>query len=281
MNDSGARSLPEKLRWCVGKFVYVRGATTPIHFMELKRFIIDDAVDFSHLFYLRGQRLRASGKGEVDDSLAQWMQGTAVKPVGEALVHVLAGLPQDVPVTEFYPGVGLILEYAKLLLRRQGRGNLPPYLGCRPEAARNKFLVLHERETSALAYRSDADARAVLAEPGPHVALYNHEQTIRLDAEPRLAVADFIDAVNGSAVISVRTTTDPQDQWHTTVKGRVLQLPALQGLLERCGGRGRWNYRFIRDHDAGFLLPDSGAANGLLIAYTADARPPLEGYEPI
>lgn len=281
MNDPGARAVPEKLRWCVGKFVYVRGAATPMHFMELKRFIIDDAVDFSHLFYLRGQRLRASGNDGVDSTLAQWMQGTAVKPVCEALVHLLSGLPRDVSVTEFYPGVGLILEYAKLLLHRQGRGDFPSYLGCGPDSARNKFLVLHERETPALAYRSDGDARAALAEPGQRVTLYNHEQSIRLDAEPRLALADFIDAVSGPAVIAVRATTDPRDQWHTTVKGRVLQLPALNGLLEHCRRRGRWNYRFIPGHDAGFLLPDSGAANGLLIAYTADTRSPLEGYEPI
>ena len=98
MNDPDARAVPDKLRWCVGKFVYVRGSATPMHFMELKRFIIDDAVDFSHLFYLRGQRLRASGNDGADDTLSQWMQGTAVKPVCEALVHVLAAMPSGAGV---------------------------------------------------------------------------------------------------------------------------------------------------------------------------------------
>ena len=70
---------PPRLRWCVGKFVYVRGASKPIHFMELKKFIIDDATDYSHLFYLRGLRKQNSNHEALDEDLKRWMEGTAVE----------------------------------------------------------------------------------------------------------------------------------------------------------------------------------------------------------
>ena len=267
--------IPSKLRWCVGKFVYARGAAEPMHFMALRRFIIDDAVDFSHLFFLRGLRLMPRSVPETDESFARWMNATAVKPVAEALAHLLEERAGS-PVVEFYPGVGLVFEYLKLVRARAG-AEPPVYYGCGPAAMGRKFVALHERDVRAPSFREEGDPGA-LGAAARALAFYNHEQSIRLDEEPRISLADFLSAVREPALLAVRVTAAERAQWHTTVKGRRLELPSLGATLDLCRPHGCC-YRFIAGHDAGFILPDGGAATGLLIAYIGSRRPPLASFE--
>lgn len=265
-------AVPSKLRWCVGKFVYARGASEPLHFMELKRFIIDDAVDFSHLFFLRGLRLMPRSAAETDESFQRWMNATAVKPVAEALAHLLDERP-GAPVLEFYPGVGLVFEYLKLLRARAG-GRPPAYAGCGPAAMGRKFVALHDRDDGAPQYL-DETAPMPAAEG---LAFYNHEQSIRLNEEPRIGLGDFIRAIRGPALIAARVTGAERPQRHTTVKGRRLELPSLAATLQSLRPLGCF-YRFVAGHDAGFLLPDGSAETGLLIACVGSARPALDGFK--
>jgi hypothetical protein len=265
-------AIPARLRWCVGKFIYARGASEPLHFMELKRFIIDDAVDFSHLFFLRGLRLMPRSAAETDESFQRWMSSTAVKPVAEALAHLLDERP-GAPVLEFYPGVGLVFEYLKLLRARAG-GNPPPYAGCGAAAMGRKFVVLHERDAGTPQYHDDANS--IPAAEG--LAFYNHEQSIRLDEEPRITLDGFLGGLRGPALVAARVTAAERPQMHTTVKGRRLTLPSLPATLARCRALG-CSYRFVPGHDAGFLLPDGGADTGLLIACIGSARPALAGFK--
>jgi hypothetical protein len=263
---------PQKLRWCVGKFVYARGASEPLHFMELKRFIIDDAVDFSHLFFLRGLRLMPRAAAETDESFLRWMNATAVKPVAEALAHLLDERP-GAPALEFYPGVGLVFEYLKLLRARDG-GCLPAYTGCGPAIMGRKFVALHDRDVGAPQYHDEAGPTPV----AEGLAFYNHEQSIRLDEEPRIALGDFICAIRGPALIAARVTVAERPQPHTTVKGRRLELPSLTATLQALSPLG-CSHRFVAGHDAGFLLPDGGAETGLLIACIGSARPAPVGFK--
>jgi hypothetical protein len=268
-------AIPARLRWCVGKFIYARGASEPLHFMELKRFIIDDAVDFSHLFFLRGLRLMPRAAAETDESFQRWMSATAVKPAAEALAYLLEER-QGAPVLEFYPGVGLVFEYLKLLRARAGVRPLA-YSGCGPAAAGRKFVALHDRDGGTPQYRGETDPHALAVLEGV-IGFYNHEQSIRLDDEPRITLAGFIGATRGPALVAARVTAAHRSQWHTTVKGRRLELPSLAATLEQCRPLGCY-YRFVPGHDAGFLLPDGGDETGLLIACIGSHRPPLAGFK--
>jgi hypothetical protein len=271
---SETHAVPAGLRWCVGKFVYPRGASEPLHFMELKRFIIDDALDFSHLFYLRGRRLLFNEQPETDAEFARWMAATAVGPVAEALAHVHQH--RDLPLVEFYPGVGLVLESLKAL-RGPAAARLR-YTGCGPAAGRDKLCILHDRDVCPVAYADDTDA-AVLASAAPALRFYNHEQSIRLDVEPAIGLERFVAAAGSTALIAARVTTASVPRWHTTVKGRALELPSLERLLGSLRAQGAWCYRFIAGHDAGFLIPDGGEPTGLLIAHTRVAPDLPKGYQ--
>ena len=263
---------PSALRWCVGKFAYVRGAPRPIHFMELKSFVIDDAVDYSHLFYLRALRQRAQSQ-ELDAALQRWMDGTAVKPLAELVVRVLERTGART-VEEIYPGVGLTFEYLKLLLsaRLASRGESLRYTGVGPDASRRKLLTLHADEDPPARYVTEEEYRighSPRADAGPILRVYNQNQELRQTDEGLISLAEFMSlAADGPAVLSLRVTCASGPAARTTVKGRHVVLPALGDVLTACrAARDDWTYRLVERFDSGFFLPDTTGETGAFLAF--------------
>lgn len=287
INPGPGSEVPKTLKWCVGKFVYVRGSDSPLHFMELKRFIIDDAIDYSHLFYLRALRARLGDDAYLDDALRKWMDGTAVQAVAEAVEHAAAGLGDGFVLGEFSPGVGLTGEYVKLLVeRRAAAGSLissvARYEGYGAPAGRNRFEVLHTDAGSSVAYFDEREAIGAEAARARHVLVLNLNQSLRMDVASTCSLEEFLRLRAGAKVISMRVSTGPVAVDHTTVKGRLVTLPAMQSVVDLLRATGlAWHTRFVRGVDEGFLIPDGGDPCGLLIAYLASsAQPALARFTP-
>lgn len=275
--SEAVESAPRILRWCVGKFVYVRGADQPLHFMELKRFVIDDAVDYSHLFYLRGLRARRADGGYLDEALKKWMEGTAVRPLAEAVVHVSGKTRDRLQIGEFFPGVGLTFEYVKLLLESKITDRetafahpVVRYEGYGPAAARNQFLVLHQNTGYDIAYMIDTEMLRPASDLSGHVLVLNHNQNVRMDDDHGPNLDDFLRLRSRAKVIAMRVTAAASDEDHTTVKGRLIRLMSMSRFSDTLREtRQKWYCRHIREFDSGFFLPDSGGPTGLAIAYSA------------
>jgi hypothetical protein len=280
--------VPAALRWCVGKFAYVRGSPHPIHFMELKSFIIDDAVDYSHLFYLRGIRQRTLPHEELDQALRRWMEGTAVKPLAELVLRVLQRTGART-VEEVYPGVGLTFEYLRLLLEagggREGNAELGvAYTGVGPEASRQKLLALHADEDPPARFLTEAaygTRDSSLAPTSPTVRVYNHNQELRHRSEGAISLAEFMTrSAGGPAVLSLRVTCAVEAAARTTVKGRHVILPALGEVLATCAAsQGHWQYRFLKGFDGDFFIPDGTGETGALFAFGGAGAEPEAGFE--
>ncbi|MGJ4932280.1 hypothetical protein ACQR1I_35620 [Bradyrhizobium sp. HKCCYLS2038] len=281
MSEGNAGSVPRELRWCVGKFVYARGASKPLHFMELKSFIIEDATDYSHLFYLRGLRSRQEAGGVTDDDLKRWMDGTAVKPLGELVAHVLESLETTRhAIIEYFPGVGLTAEYAKLVLQRnassQASRRIERYEGRGPAKFANQFLVLQADEDVDVQYCPDL--LSPVDDEGA-VTIVNMNQSVRYEDECEASLEALLRPGIGPKILAMRVTSGDQDVWHMTVKGRAIKLPSLKSIRDLCGKFGRhWNFRFLDRFDAGYFLPTPGPSTGLLLAYDAGREWPLAGY---
>lgn len=284
---AGEVSDVKQLSWCVGKFAYVRGASQPIHFMELKSFIIDDAVDFSHLFYLRALRARMAADEQLDEALKKWMEGTAVKLLAEVVV---VGMQASgaARLVELYPGVGLTAEYVQLLLERDGRRDadgrpqLAEYVGCGPDSERNKLLVLHADQPARFSYLREVDAPSFLPNCSGSVAVLNQNHTVRYPHAGSIDIKAFLASYSGPAVLAIRCTGAQHDERHTSVKGRVIELPALERVLDECRRHGHgWQWRFLPAFDAGYFLPDGGGPTGLLIALRAESAAPVDRFQPL
>ena len=287
INPGPGGEIPETLNWCVGKFVYVRGSDSPLHFMELKRFIIDDAIDYSHLFYLRALRARLGDEAYLDDALRKWMDGTAVQAVAEAVEHAATGLRDGFVVGEFSPGVGLTGEYVKLLVERRAAAggavsSVARYEGYGAPAGRNRFEVLHKDAGSSVAYFDERDAIGADAERVRHVLVLNLNQSLRMDVACSCSLEEFLRLRAGAKVISMRVSTGAVSVDHTTVKGRIVTLPSLQSVVDLLQAtRLAWHTRFVHGFDEGFLIPDGGDPCGLLIAYLASTpQPALARFTP-
>lgn len=270
-------SAPKILRWCVGKFVYVRGADQPLHFMELKRFVIDDAVDYSHLFYLRGLRARRADGGYLDEALKKWMEGTAVRPLAEAVVHVSGKTRDRLQIGEFFPGVGLTFEYVKLLLESRTTGReaafahpVVRYEGYGPAAARNQFLILHQNTGYEIAYMGNTEVLRPESDLSGHILVLNHNQNVRMDEDHGPGLEEFLRLRSHAKVIAMRVTASARDEDYTTVKGRRIKLMSMSRLSDALTKTGQtWYCRHILEFDPGFFLPDACGSTGLAIAYSA------------
>jgi hypothetical protein len=284
-NQTSVREVPSRLKWCVGKFVYARGASKPMHFMELKNFIVDDATDYSHLFYLRGLRGRQLGHDHIDDELRRWMNGTAAKPLAETVLHVLDSIDaREVSIVEYFPGVGLTFEYLKLLLRlRSGSDNRKTEIvhmeGRGPAHLRNQFLVLQADEYCDVTYREEDTPEM---NPASAVVVFNQNQTVRYEELPKYDVDGFLRQGVERSVVAMRVTRGRATEQRTTVKCRAVDLPGLQGVLNKFRQAGsNWYFRFIEGFDSGFFIPEQKGPTGLLLAYNVGRAWPLEGFEPI
>lgn len=257
-----------------------------MHFMELKRFIIDDAVDFSHLFYLRALRAKMPADQQLDDALRKWMDQTAVKLLAEVVLAILKGDPAISTLAEIYPGVGLMVEYVQLLLEQYSRQEgaaiplrLTDYCGCGPEFDRNKLMVLHAGQPVCVSYLDETMANAIPWVDSRTLLVLNQNQSLRYDHDPVIGVERFLAARQGPTVIAVRCTAAEQDEVRTSVKGKLIQLASHARILETCRrSGGAWSYRFLKGYDEGFLLPDGGAATGLLVAYRGTGAAMLGGF---
>jgi hypothetical protein len=283
--------MEKRLRWCAGKFVYARGSSRLLHFMELKDFAIDDALDYSQLFFLRALRTRPGDEALRDEQLARWMDDTAVKLVGDVADQLLQSLALDpqTPTTvgEFYPGIGATFEYLKLLLEDRS-GEAPPsfsYLAFGPEALRLKFEVLHADELFAARYYSDTGpeaARLKAEERRPDLTIFNHNQSVRHRAEPGVSLDEFIPRAAGPTLLAARATNADVDELQTTVKGRAVTVPSLKQLGKLCRQTGMsWAFRFIPGFDKDFFLPNGDSRLGLLLAYGAGRPFLLPGFAPL
>ena len=112
----------KKLKYCIGKAVYLRNTDIMMHFMPMKEFFVENSLTFCHLFFLRTLRLNqgnASGSGLDNTELNRWMDGTSVKIIAETAQSILNfkfTLKAKFNILEFYGHIGLTAEYLKLLI---------------------------------------------------------------------------------------------------------------------------------------------------------------------
>jgi len=267
-----------ELLWCVGKFIYSRGAESPMHFMPLQDFTLMDFLEQSRLFGLRALRKGLCGTTGLVDSLARLTENEAFACLAETALRLFQ-LPDrergaTPRVVEYAPSVGPVFEYFKLMaeaLRSEGGPNAfarVDWTGIGPQAFRLKFEILHADEESRASYYSDAGATAAdwarLCQ-GADVAVFNHYQAVREKDPVALPLKECLLAANLPQVFAAYVVQGASPSWRTTVKGKDVLLPAREDLETALAADDpTWRFLWCPGYDEKFFLPEEGPRTGLL-----------------
>jgi hypothetical protein len=274
--------VKSELRWCVGKFIYSRGAESPMHFMPLQDFTLVDFLEQSRLFGLRAMRKGLSGKTGLVDSLARLTENEVFACLAETTLRLFQ-LPSrergaTPRVVEYSPSVGPVFEYFKLMaetLRSAGGTDAfvrVNWTGIGPQAFRMKFEILHADEESQATYYSDngatvADWTRLCQEAD--VAVFNHYQAVREIDPVALPLKECLLATNLAQVFAAYVVQGTSPSWRTTVKGKDVLLPAREDLETMLVANDpTWRFFWCPGYDEKFFLPEDGPRTGLLFGCT-------------
>lgn len=268
--------MQKKLSWCVGKFAYMHGSSAPIHFMELRDFCLDPSLDMSLLIALRTLRVTQS-EDPIERQLHDWRDRLAVKEVGELAIELLRARADISDVLEYYPRVGFVYEYLKMLRERQTSESFN-FTAIGPEELRSSFEMLHVIDDYEFEYFAE-DRVGAVQNDGSALTIFNHNQAVRQETEPAFAWKDLIGCLPTPAIVSLRVADTSEGTMRTSIHGRAMQLPQLDEAIETLLSQdGNWRFKYLGRFDEKFFLPPAQNV-GLLLGYNAGTSLQLDGFE--
>ena len=256
-----------QLHRSVGKFVYPRGGSMPLHFMPLQDFHLEDALELSLLIALRSERTGLTWRlGGLQ--LSRWMDVILVERIATLARTILGAKGHEnwIPnLLEHHAGMGVTFETLQWLLARDGEDARITYTAVGPELARRRFELLHQGE-EGVSYQSPKQVTAVHAD----LTIVNHLNAARRGEERQ----DIETVVNGSTlpmILALRVCEGDSAALRTTVSGNRVMLPALERVkrLLRTANH-KWRYYYLSGHDAAYFLPEPGPEVGVLLTYATD-----------
>ena len=273
--------MQKNLKWCVGKFVYPKGGSSPVHYMPLKDFHLQSALDLSLLMSLRAKRT-SEGRLVVGDSdIADWLDRTAVEILVDMTMAHLAAVETAKPATirEVCPGVGLTFESLKLRLSQNGAADSMHYVAVGDESGRERFNLLHSDDIVSFDYVPGPvdDGRAESA-----VTLLNHNQAVREGSSEYLDLDMQLKSISGPIVGAIRAVGGDTDVSATSVRGDVVTLPSVDRLLAMCREDAMpWVCKVVEDFDSNFFLPMEGGRSCLVLVYRGSADLGAKGFDAV
>lgn len=252
-----------------------------MHYMPLKDFHLQSALDLSLLMSLRAKRT-SEGRLVVGDSdVADWLDRTAVEKLVDTTMAHLAAVETTRPVTirEVCPGVGLTFESLKLRLSQNGAAESIHYIAVGDENGRERFCLLHGDDIVSFDYVQGPvnDFRGESA-----VTLLNHNQAIREGSSESLNLEMQFRSIAGPIIGAFRAVGGDTDVSATSVRGDVVTLPGidrLRGVWQE--DAMSWAYKVIEDFDSNFFLPMAGGRSCLVLAYRGSADLGPKGFESV
>lgn len=267
---------PSNLGRIVGRFVWIRGHTTPVHFMPLKEFHLDVALDASVIVALRTRR--KTGVSELLDmiDIGNWMNRLAIDDLVRAVSPVLSLAPGRT-VYEIGSVAGTLFEALKAT-RPEGL-DVERYYGCGPKFAAHRFQVFHETDECECGWvDSDTVTERLAADPDA-VLIVNHNQAIRHGHCAELDLLELVRRHQGPTVMALRMTPGDKGGQRVTVNGHVVTVPAQTEVLSSLTATGRnWGVRITHSFDPGLFIPDEYAPSGLILAVAAENLPVPTGF---
>ena len=150
----------KELGWSVGRFVYQRGSSAPLHFMELQDFHVDSAQGMVETIVLRAIRTRLqsdlpAGKFFEDTKDTSWNHIAARIAAKIIMPDFQAG--QHVRIVEIHSGIGVLFEALKLNLEHEGLQVFLDHIGIGTDEYRRQYEYIQSLDEHASRYLEEAE----------------------------------------------------------------------------------------------------------------------------
>jgi len=251
--------------------------------MELKDFHLDPALDMSAVVSYRASRVTGNDELANQHELTEWTERMGVRIIGDLVYSILKQMQDkhdQIRITEFYPRLGLVFEYLKLIIQQRGIDHSGlSYIGIGPESLAHSFLTLHDDNFIPYSYTSSPISNISLSLSD--ISVYNHHAAIRY-MDNFLDVIDWMAELPGPGIMAVRVSLGNEDQIRCTVEKRLVNLPSINRIINCCQERKeQWLARLFDGFDDGYFLPGEDAPTGLLVAYKSRSPISEDEYLPI
>lgn len=267
---------PSTLRWCAGRFVYQRGASAPLHFMEMSDFSIVDGVQMSQIMALRG--IRAHGLTIDDDPRFNALIREPSNRHAASLFRALLPAAGSFTAEERHPGTGVLFEFIKSSLGSADMSRVF-YRGVGHPGFRGKFIVLHEDDAVPVAYGS-----VPFDEPA-EVVVVNQCERMRQGLP---ADADLAEAAGGARrILLVAYASADGPARRTTIYQKEVELPSTEQVLAEVSQfagsvSGTAVVRTEKYGANSIFLPEEGCGPvSILIAGIAPGLGAPQGFRPV
>lgn len=257
----------QSLSRSVGRFVWIRGNSIPAHFMPLKDFHLDVALDASVIVALR--TLRSTGSRELVNvmDISEWISKLAIEQLTSTIKYVFSsGFNGN--VYEVGSVSGALFESLKVEgVLNQGK----MYYGCGHPTGAHRFMEFHKSDSHKCGWIDEVDVKERISEDPNSLLILNHNQAIRHGHCQAIDIFDLAINHKGPVIFALRWDDSEVSGQRVTVNGHVAHIPNKAEILSRLALGGKsWRVLNSRNFDTDFFIPDGREKAQLLIGVGAE-----------
>ena len=227
----------KELGWSVGRFVYQRGSSAPLHFMELQDFHVDSAQGMVETIVLRAIRTRLqsdlpAGKFFEDTKDTSWNHIAARIAAKIIMPDFQAG--QLVRIVEIHSGIGVLFEALKLNLEHEGLQVFLDHIGIGTDEYRRQYEYIQSLDEHASRYLEEAEREDEIVRlcQRADLVVFNGAEALTHRGTQSIDLARIVAAMPKRLLVTSWVASNENETNRTTIKRRNVQLPIVSELCQ-------------------------------------------------
>jgi hypothetical protein len=233
--------------------------------MPLQDFSLEISLNYSLLIALRTARTESNNALLQNIEIRKWRY----RLLTEEFVDLIKACHFDRPVFHDY-GSDYALLYEELKLAQAEIGDFEYVMHLLDSERKTYLSMLHFDYDKPLTI-SDAPLTSFVPSQ-PSVLLINTVLGLRQQHETPSQLSTLVLGKAQGCVVALRACESEIEFTRTTIHGRDIVVPSLDGIQRWMTETGRqWYWRWLPRHDTGYFIPEPDAPDvGVLLAYSSN-----------
>jgi len=269
----------KELGWSVGRFVYQKGASTPLHFMELKDFQVDCAQSIVEVIELRTIRTRLQSELPIervfeDTKKISWNHLAA----GIATKIIMSDFQaaQHIRIVEIHSGIGVLYETMKLNLEYEGLKLLIDHVGIGSDDFRRQYGYIQGLDEYGSRYIEETESSGEIMQlcQDADLVVFNGAEALTHRGQQTIDLQRIVSAKPKRLLVTSWVAGHENEGNRTSVKRRDVTLPTISDLIlimEPISLRGQPVGELLDGAFGDFFLPEPDYDDGKIGFFMACA----------